>query len=184
MERGYIIYLNGTSSAGKTSIAGELEAHFPDSYLISLDAFLNMPTSHLWKEGAADCYPTVWHAMHNTIDFFMAQGKTIIVDTVSLHSERHGEFLSSMRQVRAYRGLLVYVSCPLAELQRRELARGDRDIGLAESQLPFLPPAQAYDVVVDSCTQAPEACAAAIAAGFRGQEDNRPFEKAIKLLGG
>ena len=59
--------------------------------------------------------------------------------------------------------LLVRVDCPLPELRRRELARGDRRPGISEAQLSALVPEDGYDVVVNTFEHTATACADAIA---------------------
>jgi chloramphenicol 3-O phosphotransferase len=47
-----VIYLNGTSSAGKSSIARALQAKLDDLYLhVPLDVFLQMVPPHGWERG-------------------------------------------------------------------------------------------------------------------------------------
>jgi len=44
------------------------------------------------------------------------------------------------------------------ELNRREMARGDRDIGLASGQAEIIVPQQSYDLIVDTNKQSTEEC--------------------------
>jgi len=55
--------------------------------------------------------------------------------------------------------LYVGVFCPLEELRRREKERGNREIGLAESQLDDMFPQDKYDITVDTFTNTAEECA-------------------------
>lgn len=182
MPTGHILYLNGVSSAGKTSICRELEAFYPHSYWVSLDAFLDMPTSHIWEKHAGDAYQTLRYVMHHTLEAFMAQGKTAIVDTVALHAEGDPAFLENMRFLAPYTGLLVQITCPLEELRRRELARGDRKPGQAEGQLPRLPPSSLYDLTLDSSLLTPQEAAASIMARDEALANNLPFQRAYQAL--
>ena len=55
--------------------------------------------------------------------------------------------------------LYVNVFCPIEELRRREKERGDRSIGLWESQLDEMFPQDKYDITVDTFAHTPEECA-------------------------
>jgi chloramphenicol 3-O-phosphotransferase len=58
-----------------------------------------------------------------------------------------------------YPVLFVHVTCPLEELRRREIKRGDRDIGMAEAIIPLLNPKDnTYDIVVDTHKNSKEEC--------------------------
>ena len=46
--------------------------------------------------------------------------------------------------------LFVKATCPLQELQRREIEKGDREIGNAEWQFPLLHPQNTYDITVNT----------------------------------
>jgi chloramphenicol 3-O phosphotransferase len=61
---------------------------------------------------------------------------------------------------------VVGVHAPLDVLEARELARGDRAIGLARWQFARVHQGVAYDFEVDTSTATPDACAQAIAARF------------------
>ena len=52
--------------------------------------------------------------------------------------------------------------CPLAVLQKRELARGDRHPGSAEASMEYLYPKDGYDLIVDTNAMTAEECAKCI----------------------
>lgn len=80
-----------------------------------------------------------------------------------------------------YPALFVQVTCPLEELQRREKERGDRDIGLAESQLPDLYPIdKTYDITVDTYANTTEECAEKIIALLDNPNNFQAFKKLRK----
>jgi chloramphenicol 3-O phosphotransferase len=57
-----------------------------------------------------------------------------------------------------YNVLFVHVTCPVEELRRREKERGDRHIGMSESQLETLEPQNTYDITVDTHNNSIKAC--------------------------
>lgn len=72
---------------------------------------------------------------------------------------------------------LVEVRCSPEELGRRELARGDRPVGLSQSQQAVYQVGD-RDIVVDTTRATPAACAAHIAEA----RDNLPVPKAFDRL--
>lgn len=148
MSKGRILLLNGTSSAGKTSLAWELQTNAPSYwYWLALDSFLDAVPSQQWEkeEGAG---LSIAFSLHNDVIKLVAdQGRDVIVDTVFCNRE---VFEAFKERFQGYTVLMVKAGCPLEELNRREKARGDRDIGLAASQIPLLTPREDYDLIVDT----------------------------------
>jgi chloramphenicol 3-O phosphotransferase len=58
--------------------------------------------------------------------------------------------------LRGFDVFFVKVSCPLEELERRERARGDRQIGFAKMQLVWVHRYGDYDDEVNTFTHTPE----------------------------
>ncbi|NMO97712.1 chloramphenicol phosphotransferase CPT family protein [Paenibacillus lemnae] len=137
MAQGTVIFLNGTSSSGKTSISLELQRILDEPYLhISLDQFLHMLPADYLNGGKPE--ETTTHAMmqtvkgmHHALPALAAAGSNIIVD----HVMQEKQWLEECASLLAgYKVLFVSVVCSLEELQRRETERGDRNIGLASYQ--------------------------------------------------
>ena len=88
-------------------------------------------------------------------------GNRVIFDHV-LHDE------AMHRSCRnAFAGLDVFavgVTCPIEILEARERARGDRVLGRARGLARVVHSFMSYDLTVDTGTQSPEACVAAILA--------------------
>ena len=55
--------------------------------------------------------------------------------------------------------LMVKVDCPLEVLKKREMARGDRKTGLAESQYESIHEGVSYDLIVNTFSQSTKECA-------------------------
>ena len=54
---------------------------------------------------------------------------------------------------------IVKVECPLDELEKREIARGDREIGLAKFQYENIHDGVIYDLNLNTLVNSPEQCA-------------------------
>jgi len=157
MKKGRILLLNGTSSAGKTTLAWELQTNAPDYwYWLPLDCFLDAVPSQLWDKDEDEGYCVAYNLYFDCVKLVCDQGKNLIMDTVFCDNERFSFFEESFI---GYPIIKVKVTCPIEELNRRELARGDRDIGLAASQMDIIVPQDGYDLIVDTHAQSAEECA-------------------------
>lgn len=157
---GIILLLNGTSSSGKTSLAKALQAALPQQYLhVQLDAFRGMePVGYFSREQAASGslrLAALCRAMHATVAAFVAHGQNVILDHV-LSVEAWHYLFEDFKEQTFY---LVGVHCSIEELVRRERARGDREHGLAESQVDRIHENREYDFSVDTSRSNPTDCA-------------------------
>lgn len=68
--------------------------------------------------------------MHKSIKTFSDEGLNVIVDHVILDiPEEKGWLEECVKILWNYPVVFVRVNCPLHKLERRERARGDRDLG-------------------------------------------------------
>jgi chloramphenicol 3-O phosphotransferase len=148
---GRIILLNGASSAGKSTLARALQAELKEP-------FWHFSIDHLW---AAEILPGKriesgefpWSALrpdffegfHRCLPALADAGNNLIVDYIV-------ESAASMQRLLALLGHLdvffVGVHCPIAELERRELARGDRRIGEARADFEITHTFGIYDLEI------------------------------------
>lgn len=170
-----IIFLNGVSSSGKTSIARVLQRTLPEPYLqVSIDAFEEMLPDR-YDDGPAFEWPVIFPKMlsgfHHSIAALATAGNNLIVDHVTVYREGWSSSLLECAYLLApFRAYLIGVQCPLPELQRREQARGDRYVGTAERQQPYVHWYKTYDLEVDTSESTPEACAATISTFIASNE--------------
>lgn len=69
------------------------------------------------------------------------------------------------------------VQCPLEELERRELARGDRHIGLAKSQYALIHSHGEYDLTVNTFDSSTLECTEEILAFINSNQVGSAFHK-------
>jgi chloramphenicol 3-O phosphotransferase len=155
---GLIIFLNGTSSSGKSSIAGELLRILDEPYFhMPVDAFHAMRAR---RELAPDHLKAVlhhtWMGFHRAVAGMAAGGNNIVVDHVLSERWRLVDCLALFAPENV---VLVGVHCPLKELERREQARGDRPPGLAAYQIDRVHAHGLYDIECDTGTTRPPECA-------------------------
>ncbi|WP_312106519.1 AAA family ATPase [Lachnoclostridium sp.] len=182
MKKGKIIYLNGVSSAGKTTLSKTLQERLTEPYYyMSMDTFMYM-TPEKFINNDCDENEGIWLQsiinMYHTIKMYSDMGYNTIVDDVFVDDYLPLKMLEILHD---YPALFVQVTCPLEELQRREKERGNRDIGLAESQLPDLYPIdKTYDITVDTHANTTVECAEKIIALLDNPDNFQAFKKLRK----
>ena len=149
---GFIVLLNGCSSAGKTSLARALIAAAPELHLIhvSLDVFRGMEPSGYWSPDQRDEWPlriaALCHAINAATSAYTRHGQNVVLDHVlSADAWRYLELDLGNELV-----YLIRVECPLDVMEKREAQRADREAGLARSQMGSVHLGRDYDFVVDT----------------------------------
>ena len=173
-EKGKIIFLNGVSSAGKTTLAKALQDALDEPYfLLANDTFCDMSPEKFIDADIMATYRRALSGLHHAICVFSDAGINTIVDHVMVKSDAC--LCECVELLHSHPVLFVHVTCPLHELRRRERERGDRGIGQAESQLSELEPQDTYDVTVDTFHQTAEECALRIKAAVACPEKFAAF---------
>ncbi|MEP7026401.1 MAG: chloramphenicol phosphotransferase CPT [Actinomycetota bacterium] len=173
-----VIVLNGGSSSGKSGIARCLQAVLPDPWLtFGVDALIQaMPVSmqasaaglEFAPDGAVTVGPefrAVEAAWIEGIAAMVRAGGRVILDEAFLGgavSQQRWKNALDARQV-----LWVGVRCESAVAAGREIARGDRVVGMAASQAALVHQGVVYDMQVDTTHTEALQCARAIAAHVR-----------------
>ncbi|KWX69438.1 chemotaxis protein [Paenibacillus riograndensis] len=190
MKQGLIVLLNGTSSSGKTSISMELknQKEIPFHHLSIDDFFGNYndfidnkypdiePTREVEDVGQILFDPII-SVYYATIKLFSEMGLNVIVDTVIDNDKRFNDFLDLFFD---YPTLFVGVLCSKEELTRREQIRGDREIGLANSQYDKIYSFNEYDLEVNTGELSPTECAEKILSFIKSDQDYSAFKKLSK----
>lgn len=159
MTVGRIIFLNGTSSSGKSSIARELLDVLDDGvfFHLAVDNFNAMRTKRVLRPEELDtALRRTRMGFHRSIAAMAEVGNDVVVDHVLSEPWRLLDCLSVLRPEDV---LFVGVHCPLDELTRREQARGDRPSGLAAHQYDLVHRHGDYDLECDTSTASPRECA-------------------------
>lgn len=184
-KNGTIVFLNGTSSAGKTTLAHALQEEMDEPYQhIALDQFrdglpakyrglnapggttgargLNVvPTSNSFGQAVTevrfgDDGTRSLLAMRRAIATLANCGVNVIIDDIILSEDFLSDYLAVMQNYNCY---FVGVRCPLAVIAEREAQRLGRFPGTAESHFELCHAHGVYDVEVDTSRQTPLECA-------------------------
>jgi chloramphenicol 3-O phosphotransferase len=172
-----IVLLNGASSAGKTTLARAVQDRWDEPALIwGVDTVVTaLPRRYLgplWStemysyEYAADGTIAAIHpgpygervirGLHAAVAALARSGVHVIVDQVLLTPAWGADFLSATAGLDRR---TVLVTCPPAELSRRERDRGDRTLGQALAQHTAVAAALDHDLIVDTALLDPTAAA-------------------------
>ena len=187
-DLGQAIFLNGTSSAGKTTLAKVLQSRLKEPYLyVSLDQCrdslpdkyrgLNSPPGTLGYDGLnvvpidskdgkkitsiqfGDYGKKVLHGMRSAAADLVRNGLNIIIDDILLEPDFLEDYLEIFSDLKVY---FIGLFCPLEVVEKREASRVGRFPGTAESQLEVCHAHGAYDLSVDTSILSPDECATQI----------------------
>jgi chloramphenicol 3-O phosphotransferase len=177
-----VIFLNGTSSAGKTSIAKALQRLLAEPALhVTFDSFIEMLPAYELFEPAQfqDAFARMASGFHRSLPALATTGLPLIVDHVLQESEWLQECVAALAHAQVW---FVGVRCPLAELERREQARANRMPGLARYQFPRVHRHELYDLEVDTSQLTAEECAQRIHEALRSTPEPQAFQQ-LRALG-
>jgi len=187
-----IILLNGSSSAGKSALARALQKRLePQPVIVSLDGFVfglmpprwhNTPHgTHFTHEpdGATPLHlgpgaQAMVRAFHRSVAALADCGLSVIVDDVLFEPWLLPDWLEATEDREVF---FVGVRCDLAEAERREIARGDRQPGQVRSQFNLVHAHGDYDFTVDTTNTAPGACADQLLAALATRNGPSAFER-------
>jgi len=184
MQKGKIIFLNGVSSSGKTTLAKSLQKQLIEPfYWVAIDTFIEMMPQKYKRpntpEAMSVCLRTVSIA-HNTIKYLVEMGTNVIVEHI-FHTT--GFMEECIELLHEYHVLFVQVICPLDELRRRETERGNRDFDRIENQLKNLNPKNSiYDVIIDTYNDSNEKYINKIMESLNEPSKNKAFKTLWELI--
>ena len=162
MEENYgkIIFLNGASSSGKTSIAKSLQQkidrpfwhisidHLKDAGVLPLDRIRS--GDFKWSE----MREAFFSGFHHSLPQYAKAGNNLIVEHI-IETNEWKVLLSEL--LKPFDVYFVGLSCELDELERREKNRADRPVGDARKDFEYLSHSNMkYDLEVDSTLPAEE----------------------------
>ena len=202
MTAGRIILLNGSSSAGKTTLAVTLQQLLPDPWHhIALDQFrdgmggryrgLNSPDGTPGARGLnvvpvsrgnervtevrfGDLGKQVLRGMRRAIAAFAAEGNNVIIDDLMFERAFLFDYVDALA---GFDVLFVGVRCPIDVVNSREAKRPGRFPGTATSHFDRVHAHCVYDIEVDTGAASPRQCAEQIIARLSAGEPNDAFDR-------
>ena len=146
-RNGRIILLNGTSSAGKSTLARALRPKLePQFCFYASDQLADADFRPIQSEARASGRESFFDGFHRSIPAFAAAGLDPLVEHI-VEEQSWADDLAKL--LSPFDTFWIGVHAPLSELERREQLRGDRQIGETASHLKTHSFCH-YDVEVDS----------------------------------
>ncbi len=161
MEKGRIIFLNGVTSAGKTSIVEAIQARD--------DIFFYVVANDLFQEMIGDKYlrENYWKylsegiiMMYHTARLFSDMGKNVLIDGILVERKELSPHYQQLVEILKNHPLdLVEVYCPLDICRKRNIMRGNRYEGQSDEQHALMAKNIKYRLRVDTSIHSAAECA-------------------------
>ena len=161
MEKGRVVFLNGVTSAGKTSIVEALqnrrEVFF---YVVANDLFQEMIGESYLREDYWKYLGEAVILMYHTAKLFSAMGRNVLIDGILVERAGIAPHYTRLLEILRDNPLdVVDVYCPLEICRRRNLARGDRYESQSAEQAALMAKGIRYSMRVETDRHSPEECA-------------------------
>lgn len=164
MPKGRIIFLNGVTSSGKTSIVEALQnredCYF---YVVANDLFEQMIGDRFLRENYWQHLSRVILLMYRTAKLFSDMGHEVLIDGILVERPEIAPHYQQLMDILADNPLsIVEVACPLEICRARNIARGDRYENQSAEQSALMAQNISYALTVHTDEYSPEECADAI----------------------
>ncbi|MBQ8202435.1 MAG: AAA family ATPase [Clostridia bacterium] len=161
MPKGRIMFLNGVTSSGKTSIVEALQnrddMYF---YVVANDLFQEMVGERFLRENYWQHLSRVILLMYHTAKLYSDMGHNVLIDGILVERQElqpHYQQLMEIMQGNPFS--VVEVSCPLEICRARNIARGDRYEMQSHEQASLMARDICYALRVETDKHSPEECA-------------------------
>lgn len=161
MEKGRIIFLNGVTSSGKTSIVEALqEREDIFFYVIANDLFEQMIGDKYLRENYWKYLSEVIILMYHTAKLYSDMGKNVLIDGILVEREEIKPHYEQLLEILKDNPLdIVEVYCPIDICRKRNCMREDRYETQSEEQLKLMAENIRYSMRVDTNIYRSEECA-------------------------
>ena len=161
MEKGRVVFLNGVTSAGKTSIVEAIQdrddVYF---YVVANDLFQQMIGDKFLQEDYWKHLSEVIIMMYHTAKLFSDMGKNVLIDGILVERKELAPHYQQLREILKDNPLdVVEVYCPLEICRMRNILRGDRYESQSREQQELMAQDIQYTFRVDTSCHSPEECA-------------------------
>ncbi|MDE5596722.1 MAG: chloramphenicol phosphotransferase CPT family protein [Lachnospiraceae bacterium] len=164
MEKGRIIFLNGVTSSGKTSIVEALqEREEVFFYVVANDLFQEMVGDKYLRENYWKYLSETIIMMYHTAKLYSDMGKNVLIDGILVERDEIKPHYQQLQEILKDNPLdIVEVYCPLDICRQRNISRGDRYETQSDEQNELMAENIAYSFKVDTSTHSAEECAGLI----------------------
>ena len=161
MNKGRIIFLNGVTSSGKTSIVEALqERDDVFFYVVANDLFQEMVGEKFLQENYWKYLSEVIIMMYHTAKLYSDMGKNVLIDGILVEREEITPHYQQLLEILKDNPLdVVEVYCPLDICRKRNIIRGDRYESQSEEQYELMAQNIKYSMRVDTSLYSSTECA-------------------------
>ena len=161
MNKGRIIFLNGVTSSGKTSIVDALqEREDVFFYVVANDLFEQMVGDGDLRRDYWKYLSEVIIMMYHTAKLYSDMGKNVLIDGILVEREEIKPHYHQLLEILRDNPLdVVEVYCPPDICRQRNLRRQDRRETQSDEQAERMAKDIRYSLRVDTSIQSPAECA-------------------------
>lgn len=161
MENGRIIFLNGVTSSGKTSIVESLQNQEDIFfYVVANDLFQEMVGENYLRKNYWKYLSEVIIMMYHTAKLYSDMGKNVLIDGILVEREEIKPHYSQLLEILKNNPLdIVEIYCPLDICRQRNIIRGNRYETQSQEQYDLMAENIKYSAKVDTSIYSPEECA-------------------------
>ncbi len=161
MEKGRIIFLNGVTSSGKTSIVEAMQNRDDVFfYVVANDLFQEMVGEKYLQQNYWKYLGEVIIMMYHTAKLFSDMGKNVIIDGILVERDGITSHYPRLLEILKNNPLdIVEVFCPLEICRQRNIARGDRYESQSAEQHTLMAANISYSLRVDTSVNSSAECA-------------------------
>ena len=161
MQKGRIIFINGVTSSGKTSIVEALQERDDIFfYVVANDLFEQMVGEKYLQQNYWKYLSDVIIMMYHTAKLYSDMRKNVLIDGILVEREEIKPHYEQLMEILKDNPLdIVEVYCPMEICKNRNFLREDRYEAQSEEQLELMAKNIKYSMKVDTSVYTPAECA-------------------------
>lgn len=161
MQKGRIIFINGVTSSGKTSIVEALQERDDIFfYVVANDLFEQMVGEKYLQQNYWKYLSDVIIMMYHTAKLYSDMRKNVLIDGILEEREEIKPHYEQLMEILKDNPLdIVEVYCPMEICKNRNFLREDRYEAQSEEQLELMAKNIKYSMKVDTSVYTPAECA-------------------------
>jgi len=161
VKKGRVIFLNGVTSAGKTSIVEAIQDRDDVFfYVVANDLFQEMVGEKFLRENYWKYLSDVIIMMYHTAKLYSDMGKNVLIDGILVERDEIAPHYQQLLEIMKDNPLdVVEVYCPLEICRKRNIIRGDRYENQSDEQYELMSKNIAYRLRVDTSLYSAAECA-------------------------
>ena len=161
VDKGRIVFLNGVTSSGKTSIVEAIQdCDGKFFYVVANDLFQQMVGDKYLREDYWKYLSEVIIMMYHTAKLYSDMGKNVLIDGILVEREELAPHYQRLKEILKDNPLdIVEIYCPLDICRKRKIIRGDRYETQSDEQYELMNKDIDYTFRVDTSLYTPLECA-------------------------